>query len=161
MAKRRNSSKDYLYYLKEALKQARLAEQKDEVPIGAVIVDSTGKIISRAHNLRESKKSALAHAECLAIEKATKKLKSWRLIDCELYVTLEPCSMCAGAIQQARIKKVFFGAFDQKAGVISLGIEIHSNPKLNHRFEMQIIESPECGNILTEYFKKKRSYSLK
>ena len=92
-------------FMKEALKEARKAYEKDEVPVGAVIVKD-GKIIARAHNLKETKKFATCHAEILAIEKASKKLDAWRLEDCEMYVTLEPCSMCAGALIQARLKKV-------------------------------------------------------
>ena len=102
-------------YMKLALKEARKAFEKEEVPIGAIIVKD-GKILSRAHNLRETKKQACAHAEVLAIQKACKKLKSWRLDNAEIYVTIEPCAMCAGAIMNARIKKVYFGAFEPKSG---------------------------------------------
>ena len=142
-------------YLKEALKEAHKAAQKDEVPVGAVIVHQ-GKIIARGHNLRETKQSALGHAELVAIAKATKKLESWRLDQCTLYVTLEPCPMCAGALQQCRIKQVYYGAADPKGGVESLGIAIHNNPRLNHRYEMTHLHSPECGNTLSEFFRKKR-----
>ncbi|WP_296240971.1 nucleoside deaminase, partial [uncultured Faecalicoccus sp.] len=103
------------YWMKKALAQAQLAASKDEVPIGCVIVYKD-KILSRAYNQREKKQSSLAHAEILAIEKACKKLGSWRLEDCTLYVTLEPCPMCTGAIIQSRIPRVVFGAYDPKGG---------------------------------------------
>ncbi len=139
----------------EALKEADKALKKDEVPIGAVIVHK-GKVIARAHNLRETKQDTLTHAELLVISKACKKLGSWRLEDCELYVTLEPCPMCAGAISQARISKVYYGAKDPKGGAESLGISIHDNKKLNHRFEMVFYAVERCGKILSEFFKLKR-----
>ena len=101
--------------MNEALKEAQKAYKKEEVPVGAIIVKN-GKIIARAHNIKETKKNAVGHAEILAIEKACKKLKAWRLLDCEMYVTLEPCSMCAGALINSRIKKVYIGADDPKTG---------------------------------------------
>lgn len=100
-------------FMEEALKEAKKAYEKLEIPVGAVIVQN-GKIIARAHNLKESKQTALAHAEILAIQKANKKLKNWRLLDCEMYVTLEPCEMCMGAITSSRIKKLFIGTTDPK-----------------------------------------------
>ena len=104
-------------YIKLALKEAQKALFKDEVPIGCVIVKDD-KVIARGYNLRESKKDVTKHAEIVAIEKACKKLNSWRLVDCEIYVTLEPCPMCAGAIYQARIKRLIFGADDPKGGAV-------------------------------------------
>ena len=104
-------------YIKLALKEAQKALFKDEVPIGCVIVKDN-KVIARGYNLRESKKDVTKHAEIVAIEKACKKLNSWRLVDCEIYVTLEPCPMCAGAIYQARIKRLIFGADDPKGGAV-------------------------------------------
>ena len=100
-------------FMNEALKEARKAYEKLEIPVGAVIVKN-GKIISRAHNLKETKQTATAHAEILAIQKANKKLNNWRLIDCDMYVTLEPCSMCMGAIVSSRIKNIYIGTLDQK-----------------------------------------------
>ena len=107
----------YEKYMKEAIKEAKKAELKDEVPIGCVIIKDD-KIIARAHNLRESKQQSIAHAEILAIEKACKKIGSWRLENCDLYVTLEPCPMCSGAILQSRISNVIYGAKDFKGGCI-------------------------------------------
>ena len=101
------------YYMEQALKEAKKAYKKLEVPVGAIIVKD-GKIIARAHNQKETKTDTTKHAEILAIQKASKKLKSWRLIDCEMYVTLEPCTMCAGAIINSRIKKVYIGTMDEK-----------------------------------------------
>ena len=102
-------------FMREALKEARKAYEKDEIPVGAIIVKD-GKIISRAYNSRESSKNAIAHAEVLAIKKACKKLDAWRLLDCEMYVTLEPCPMCAGAIINSRISKIYIGTDDEKSG---------------------------------------------
>ena len=102
-----------IFFMKEALKEAQKAYEKKEIPVGAVIVKNH-KIIARAHNLKENKKMATGHAEILAIQKACKKLKAWRLTDCEIYVTLEPCAMCAGAIIQARIQKLYIGTLDPK-----------------------------------------------
>ncbi len=142
-------------FLNEAFKEAKKAETKDEVPIGAVIVYEN-KIISRAHNLREKKQQVLTHAELLAVEKAAKRLKSWRLEDCDLYVTLEPCAMCAAALWQARIRNVYYGAEDRKAGAITLGFNLHNHPKLNHHYGVRYIASSKCSDILSEFFKKKR-----
>lgn len=142
-------------YIHEALKEATKAAGKSEVPVGAVVV-LNGKIIARGHNLRESRQSVLGHAELIALSKASKKLGSWRLPECEIYVTLEPCPMCAGALQQARIKNVYYGISDPKAGVISLGINIHDNAKLNHRYAMTHLEVKECGKILSEFFSARR-----
>lgn len=142
-------------YLKAALKEAKKAAEKDEVPVGAVVVHQ-GKIIARGHNLRESKQSITGHAELVAIIKASKKLGSWRLNECDVYVTLEPCPMCAGAMQQARVRHVYYGARDTKAGVDSLKINIHENPKLNHRYKMDCLEEAECGAILSRFFRNKR-----
>jgi tRNA(adenine34) deaminase len=139
-----------------ALTQALKAQKKDEVPIGAVIVYN-GKVIAKAFNLMEKKQVATAHAELLAINKACKKLKSWRLLDCELYVTLEPCPMCAGAIANARIKKVYFGAYEKKSGSAESKHKILTESGLNHTVEYEggILEQ-ECSSILKEYFRKKR-----
>lgn len=147
--------RDSHYFLNEALKQAKLAEAKNEVPVGCVIVHE-GKVIARTHNLREEKQDPLCHAEMLAIQKAAKKLGSWRLEGCEIFVTLEPCPMCAAALQQARIEKAWYGATDPKAGAVSLGLPLHNNAKLNHRYEMNYVESKECGEILSAFFKRKR-----
>ena len=117
-------------FMEEALKEAKKAYKKDEVPVGAVIVKD-GKIISRAHNLRESKNMATAHAEILAIEKASKKISSWRLVDCDMYVTLEPCTMCMGAIISSRIRNLYIGALDKKTGACGSFVDL-SMYKYNH-----------------------------
>ena len=139
-----------------ALKEAQKALAKDEVPIGAVIV-LDGKIIARAHNQRQSKKIATHHAEILAIEKACKKLNDWRLENAEIYVTLEPCPMCAGAIANARIKKLVFGAYDTAGTNKNLLSDILQDTRLNHKVEIQggVLEE-KCRNILTTFFKAKR-----
>lgn len=139
-----------------ALKEAKKAYKKLEVPIGAVIVKD-GKIVARAHNLREKKQSSLAHAEILAIKKACEKLESWRLDGAELYVTLEPCAMCAGAITQARIKKVYFGAKDEKNGCVGSIANIFDDIKTTHKVEYEYIENKECSDILSNFFKELRT----
>lgn len=143
-------------FMKEAIKEAKKAYEKMEVPIGVVIVKD-GKIISRAHNLRETKKQACAHAEILAIEKACRKINAWRLEGCEMYVTLEPCAMCAGAIVNARIKKVYIGAMDEKGGAVGSLINLFKDIKLNHETEVVTgICKEECSKILKEFFKELR-----
>lgn len=139
----------------EALKEAKKAYLKEEVPIGAVIVKD-GKVIARAHNLREKTNNAISHAEILAIEKACKKLNSWRLEDCTIYVTLEPCPMCLGAMMQARIKKVYYGALDKKNGAI-LSIGNMLDLKTTWNLEHEYIECNECSEILTNFFKELRN----
>ncbi len=143
-------------YMKEAIKEAKKAELKDEVPIGAVIVHE-GKIIARAHNTRQTKQISTHHAEILCIEKACRKLGTWRLEECELYVTLEPCPMCAGAIQQARIKKVIFGAYDPKGGFFGSNFNINEVKGLNHYPEVEGgVMKEETAQMLKKFFKKKR-----
>lgn len=145
-------------YMREALKEAAKSSAADEVPVGAVIVHN-GEIIARAHNLRETKKNALYHAEILAIDKACKVLGGWRLFECELYVTLEPCPMCAGAIVNSRIKRVVFGARDTKAGALGSVMNLHLYP-LNHKPEIESgVCGEECGKILSEFFSEKRKKS--
>ena len=139
-----------------ALNEAKKAYKKLEVPIGAVIVKD-GKIIARAHNLREKKQSSLAHAEIIAIKKACEKLESWRLDGAELYVTLEPCAMCAGAITQTRIKKVYFGAKDEKNGCVGSIANIFDDIKTTHKVEYEYIENKECSDILSNFFKELRA----
>lgn len=139
-------------FMNEALKEARKAYEKLEIPVGAVIVKN-GKIISRAHNLKETKKTATAHAEILAIQKANKKLNNWRLIDCDMYVTLEPCSMCMGAIVSSRIKNIYIGTLDQKK---EEKIDIQ---KYKEEYDVNIkygICGAECESILKEFFKDLR-----
>lgn len=143
-------------FMKAALKEAEKASQKDEVPVGAVIVYKN-KIISRAHNLRESKQLIHGHAEFLAMMKAAKKIGSWRLEDCEIYVTMEPCPMCAGAMIQARIKKVYYGAKDYKSGVASSICNLFDLP-FNHKVETEgLLMHLESEKILKTFFKKLRN----
>ena len=139
-----------------AIKQAQKAEKLDEVPIGAIIV-LNGKVIAKGHNLTEKTQIATRHAEIIAIEKACKKLKSWRLDGAELFVTIEPCPMCAGAIANARIKKVYFGAYEPKSGSAESKFNVLSDSGLNHKVEFQggILEK-ECREIIKNYFKQKR-----
>ena len=139
-----------------ALKEAKKAELIDEVPIGAVLVKDD-KVISKGFNVRESKNDALGHAEMVVIKKANKKLKSWRLDEMTLYVTIEPCIMCGGAIIQSRIKRVVYGAKDTKGGCFGSSINILEADNINHHPEVVggVLEN-ECSEIIKEYFKKKR-----
>ena len=143
-------------FMKQAIKEAKKALLKDEVPIGAVIV-LDGKIIARAHNTMENTQIATAHAEINAINKACKKLKSWRLDGAEMYVTVEPCAMCAGAIANARIKKVYFGAYESKSGCAVSKYPVLDNSGLNHTVGFEGgIEQEICANMIKNYFKGKR-----
>ena len=139
-----------------ALKEADKAEQKEEVPIGCVIVKD-GKVVARAHNLKQTKRLVTAHAEVLAIEKACRKLKDWRLEDYEIYVTLEPCAMCAGAIASARIKKAYFGAYEPKGGGVESKFHILTESGLNHvtEFEGGVMEK-ECSDKIKAFFRTRR-----
>lgn len=143
-------------FMAEALKEAKKAYSKLEVPVGAVIVKD-GKVIARAHNQKETKLDTTKHAEILAIQKASKKLQSWRLIDCEMYITLEPCSMCAGAIINSRIKKIYIGALDEKTGAAGSVLNLFKDYKFNHDVEIETgIMQKECENILKDFFKMLR-----
>ncbi|MDD2433656.1 MAG: nucleoside deaminase [Bacilli bacterium] len=143
-------------FMKAALKQAQIGLLQGEVPVGCVIVKD-GKIIARAHNTKESKKAALNHAEINAIVKASKKFKDWRLNDCEMYVTLEPCLMCVGAIINYRVGTIYYGAKDPKGGAVVSNLDITTVKNLNHHpiFQGGIMEQ-ECGEILTKFFQDKR-----
>jgi len=139
-----------------ALKEADKAEAIDEVPIGCVIVRNN-KIIARAYNKRESLNDPSGHAEILALRKAAKKLNDWQLVDCDLYVTLEPCIMCSGAIIQSRIRNVYFGAFDFKGGGFGSSINVLEAKNINHHPNIHSgILQKECSSKITNYFKKKR-----
>ena len=122
-------------YMKEAIKEAKKAYNKNEIPVGAIIVKDD-KIISRGYNIKEGKKDTTKHAEIIAIQKASKKLDSWRLNDCEMYVTLEPCSMCAGAIIQSRIKKIYIGTMDPKTGACGSILNLLEDYKFNHKVDI-------------------------
>ncbi len=143
-------------FMKIALKEANKSFQLDEVPVGVVIVKDD-KIIARGHNLRETKQDPTVHAEIIAIKKASKKLKSWRLIDCTMYVTLEPCSMCAGAIMWSRIKRVVYGAKDIKGGAIGSSFNLFEQKGINHKPEVTsgVLED-EASTLLKDFFKLKR-----
>ena len=141
--------------MKEALKEAKKAAEESEVPVGAVIVHKD-KIIARGRNRRETSKNALFHAEIEAINDACKKLNSWRLINCALYVTLEPCPMCAGAIINSRISEVIYGASDPKAGSCDSVTDLFSLPYNHKPIVTGGILKNECAKILTEFFKNLR-----
>lgn len=144
-------------YMKLALKEAQKAYDKKEIPVGAVIVKD-GKVIARAHNLKEIKNDTTKHAEMLAIQKASKKLGCWRLEDCEMYVTLEPCSMCAGALIQSRIKKVYVGTMDYKTGACGSVLNLLKDFKFNHNVKVETgILAEDCEKILKDFFKELRS----
>ena len=144
-------------FMLEALKQAKKAQQNDEVPIGAVIVKD-GKIIAKAYNRRNTDKLACAHAEVLAINKACKTLGDWRLNGCSLYVTLEPCPMCAGACFNARLDEVVYGATDEKSGAFSAcGLNMQQQLLLNHKLRVQSgVMQKQCKQIIEDFFKSKR-----
>lgn len=143
-------------YMKEAIRQAKKAYALGEVPIGCVIVQG-GTIIARGYNRRNTDKSTLAHAEITAIRRASKKMNDWRLEDCVLYVTLEPCPMCAGAIVQARIPRVVVGCMNPKAGCAGSVLNLLDEPGFNHQVEVEkgILEE-ECSGMLTQFFKELR-----
>jgi tRNA(adenine34) deaminase len=143
-------------YLLKALELANAAALRGEVPVGAVIVHAD-QIIGEGSNTREAEQDPTRHAEVIAIQAAAKKLGSWRLIDCELYVTLEPCPMCLSACQQARIKKVVYGAKDEKGGAICLGFHVHQDARLNHQFEASYEPNEECSKVLKDFFAKRRA----
>ncbi len=144
------------FFMREAIALANKASDMDEVPVGAVIVHKGERIVGRGYNARETEKNALCHAEIMAINEACKTLGGWRLPECELFVTLEPCTMCAGAVINARIGRVVFGAPDLRAGAFGTLISLNDLP-LNHKAEIAggVLEE-ECAEILRSYFKKKR-----
>ncbi len=145
------------YFMKQAYKEALKAYEKDEVPVGCVIVKDD-KIIARAHNLKETKQSAIAHAEVTAIEKASKKLNNWRLEDCKMYVTLEPCPMCTGAIINSRIKEIYIAVEDKISGCCGTVVDLarkESFSNKNVKIEYGIMQE-ECSKLLKDFFKKLR-----
>jgi tRNA(adenine34) deaminase len=149
------------HWMRHALGLAEQAATEDEVPVGALIVQR-GRVIASAYNQREQLADPTAHAEMIAITQAASTLNSWRLLDCELYVTLEPCPMCAGAILQARIPRVVFGAVDPKAGAVQSLYRMLNDDRLNHRCEVVggVLAGP-CGRVLTEFFDRKRKLGKK
>ncbi|OFT79328.1 tRNA-specific adenosine deaminase [Granulicatella sp. HMSC30F09] len=149
------------FFMREALKEAQKAYDQEEVPIGAVVV-LNGEIIGRGHNLREKEQDATLHAEIKAIRQANQHLGSWRLEDCELFVTLEPCPMCSGAMILARMKKVIFGAFDPKAGTAGTFMNLLQDSRFNHQVEVeQGVLEEECQEILRSFFKGLRERNKK
>ncbi len=148
--------KDDTYFMKEALKEAKKAFLLDEVPIGAVIVKDD-KIVARGHNLRESKQDVLAHAEINAIRKLNKKLKTWRLPGYKIYITIEPCAMCAGAILWSRLDEIIYGAKDPKGGALGSSFNLFNVPNINHHPQIRggVLED-ECASLLKRFFKTKR-----
>lgn len=145
------------YYMKIALAQAKKAAAEDEVPVGAVVVKD-GKIIAKAHNLKEKKGMATRHAEIEAIERAAKKTGNWWLENCDIFVTLEPCAMCAGAMINSRIRKLYFGAWDPKYGCCGSIYDLPADKRFNHNFETEGgVMQAECAAELTQYFKRKRN----
>ena len=143
-------------YMKEAIRQAKKAYAIGEVPIGCVIVHD-GKIIGRGYNRRTIDKNTLAHAELMAIKKASKKMDDWRLEDCTMYVTLEPCQMCSGAIVQSRMKKVVIGCMNPKAGCAGSILNLLQMEEFNHQVELEIgVLGEECSNMMTSFFRELR-----
>lgn len=151
---------EHIKFMKAAISEAKKARQIEEVPVGAIIV-LDGKIIARAHNRRNTNSDGTAHAEILAIKKAGKKLERWNLTDCEMYVTLEPCVMCAGAAVNSRIKRIYFGAFDHRYGGCGSLMDI-TQSELNHKIEVHggIMET-ECAELLSSFFKNLRERNKK
>lgn len=148
-------------WMKEAIKEAKKAYDKLEVPVGVVIVRNN-KIIARAHNVKEEKKDTTKHAEIIAIQKASKKLDNWRLIDCEMYVTLEPCSMCAGALINSRIKKVWIGTTDERTGACGSVLNLLQDYTFNHKVDVEVgILQKDCETLLKDFFKQLRKIKSK
>jgi len=147
-----------LWYMGLALEEADKAYKKNEVPIGAIVVSQSQGILAKTFNLKESTYDPCGHAELLALAKAGLSQSNWRLTDCNIYVTLEPCPMCLSAMVQARIDTLVFGAYDLKGGALSLGYNLHNNPKLNHHFKiMGGVKHYACSNVLSTFFREKRS----
>lgn len=147
--------------MKSALKEAEKSYDKEEIPVGAVIVKD-GKIIARGHNLKETKNDTTNHAEIIAIRKASKKLKSWRLRGCTMYVTLEPCTMCAGALIQARLDKVVIGTMDEKTGACGSVLNVLEDYKFNHKVEIEKgVMERDCKEILQKFFRELRGKKKK
>lgn len=146
-----------LKFMKLALRLAKRSEEKGEVPVGAVVVSKNGEILAKATNLREQTNSVLGHAELVAVHRASQKLQSWRLVDCTLYVTLEPCLMCAAALVQSRISRVVFATHDPKGGGLGSLTDLSNDSRLNHRFEVHHgVLQTECSEQLKNFFRQKR-----
>jgi len=149
------------FYMQKAIDQALIAAELDEVPVGAVIVRE-GRVIGAAYNQREQLRDPTAHAEMLAITQAAEAVGNWRLEECSLYVTLEPCPMCAGAIVLARIPRVIYGTRDPKAGAVESLFQLLNDNRLNHRCEViSGVLARDCGQLLTQFFQSKRAQGKK
>lgn len=149
---------DDLWYMKIALEEAERAYRVGEVPVGALCVSSKGEILAQSYNLKETKTSALLHAEMIVMDSASKLLQNWRLTDVTLYVTLEPCPMCLAAMVQSRISRLVFGAYDPKGGALSLGYNLQNDPRLNHKFSVTGgLSHYDCSKILSQFFKERRT----
>lgn len=142
-------------FMREVLKEAYKALNSNEIPVGAIVVKEN-KIIARAHNLKEALKDPTAHAEILAIKKACEAINNWRLTGCSMYVTLEPCTMCASAIAQARISRLYIGTFDSSSGACGSVVNVLDNPYLNYKVQINWLYNEDCSKILSEFFKIKR-----
>lgn len=148
---------DDVYYMELALAEARRAAELGEIPIGAVLVDSEGEVVSSAHNMRETWQDGTAHAEVIVIQDACKKLGRWRLSGCTLYVTVEPCPMCSGAIVNSRVDRVVYGCPDVKAGGAESIFNIITNPNLNHCAQVTSgIREEECAQVMKDFFRRRR-----
>jgi tRNA(adenine34) deaminase len=149
---------DHLWFMTMALEQAEQAYKLQEVPVGAVLVSPEGEVLAKQHNLKESQFNPVGHAEILALMEGARKIANWRLSDCLLYVTLEPCPMCLTAMVQSRIRQCVFGAYDPKGGALSLGYHIHQDKRLNHQFSITGgIKHFECSKVLSQFFRERRS----
>jgi tRNA(adenine34) deaminase len=150
------------YFMQMALQEAESAADENEVPVGAVIVHGDRRVIASDHNRREQLRDPTAHAEMLAITQASEALGSWRLDDCTLYVTLEPCPMCAGAIVQARIPKIVYGADDPKSGAVQSLFKLLNDVRLNHQcLVVSGVQAESCGNVLSRFFQRQREKGKK
>ena len=148
-------------YMDVAIELAKDAFHKDEVPVGAVIISEFGEILAQTFNLKEVENDVSAHAEILALKMAAQKIGSWRLNNCSMFVTLEPCPMCLSAILQSRIKNVYFGAYDRKGGALSLGHYFHQDERFNHKFNVfGGFRHFECSTLLSNFFRQKRKNYL-
>ncbi len=143
------------FFLQQAIAEAKIAGSKDEVPVGAIIVKDN-EIIAIGHNTKEYSNDPTAHAEIIAIRKAAEILGSWRLSECDMYVTLEPCTMCAGAIVQSRISKLYIGTYDPRAGGCGTVFNITQSEHLNHWVDVRWLYDEECSKLLQDFFKQKR-----
>lgn len=149
---------DHLWNMGLAIEMAELAFKNQEVPVGAVLISPDGEVLSKQFNLKETHFNPVAHAEVLSLIEGGKKLSNWRLSDCTLYVTLEPCPMCLSAMVQARLGLCVFGAYDPKGGALSLGYHLHQDKRLNHQFKiMGGIRHFETSRLLSTFFKQRRN----